>query len=1476
MRALSNTRLTPHRETSSWDVRTKHVTYETIPTLDNVRGLAIYGPGATLFTLGRNNTAQQYDINSPAQLVANVQHPANLLPPSPPVSIEEQKKQGSSAAAHVEISEVPINIDISESDEDHMSPLARIAREMDVIEAGRGLDAPDRTDTLSQVSSRSRTSSRSSAASSNRGYQREYRRQPSVVSRGMSEGTTMSIGSSLHTSNTREPSVVSSRDSYQRSSVSGQSISSARSRPRGSRLRQEVLRSPDDVKIVDLFKFTKSRLSDIPYRHPQALDNTHLTNHDLRRQMLSTIFGWNGEADALIKDEMSRHPLGSANRLLLAKWLGDIDPDVMAANSESMTSSDWMLLALSGIGGHASQAKVARAYVQRLLEKGDVHTAATIMIGMGDQNDAIEIYVSHKRYMEALILTCLVFPADWQRQAELIRKWGEWAVQHSQQQLAIRCFSCTGTESSEPWTSPTAQQATFSHQSQSIPEILSPPLSPLGHRGPQRSIAKTSALKLITSFGGDKQKAKFFGLGDDDRTPIGGGVTPIAESALSPTGGDTAHTAFLRPGLRSVYHTPQSARTATPGGFSRQRLPSIGEMPSDVLPRKLMQQAAARLPTPADSGSDRERPNLLKQAHERNASQPETLQLSSSTYAPIGRPQTASPMLEKSRKINNPLPSPSPESFTVKKRDARTRNGSRDRKPDGLHIQWPPMESIITGDYMSPSPGTSVASSRYRPGTAQSATGSISESVASYSTAGAKSPMYSERSYRTVENASPMVTGPMVTGKSLDQYINSLDSAQYHVEKQQQQQRRQPSRDRQGRARSSSRKPKTRDPSEDRGRTNARYIQPAKRSPTSPVPMSPEDLRDLGAIGYGEDPRFEPRSVRDSSRGKKSTSQIRHASPEGSNRIQAAPKSRAASRNNSRRPSPEGRLTLIDTRGRSKGRDGPAMRSPSSPLPMSPQHKFYQEEEDDSADLKKAQDDKERFRSRNRSTSRMRERSIAREQSPERKRRDRSVSRQRGERASSQSRMEINLQAVRDRINHSQSVSSNYRPNELNAMNAMKDERTWKKEQAARDLEERRKSLVRRPSAPPVLHPEEIPMLSPNMFQIHQQQQQQKQLSMPDFNRAKTFPSPKLPSRSQTTSPAPLQTSQSYLRETTTTNVAVGLPATPRAMRHPKYDPEGKDIPEVPQIPEKYEPTPTQAWVTLNAQTFKPAHDTIAPLLPKTTYTAAPRRLPPRSASAPIPEEPYQQRMAFPNTLPTHPAFHAGLASSSRRRTQDPRPQADSQRVGPGSQGGSPAYPPQGAGSMGGIDETIKSHYSPPINHLNDNMTPPPPPPAPLPPMLRELQHLAAPPPPPPAPLAPLYGNQHTHSMVSGVSQGSSGVIEIVMDDDEDASDIPVIDVSSLPQANYQPPPIPSHNRGQSENDSSIAGRFSRAAERLRSASRGRPAGPIVSPQESPYESLPMWSPNRTPAATPNPSAPSNTERHPREVRAAMQEGGMI
>ena len=158
---------------------------------------------------------------------------------------------------------------------------------------------------------------------------------------------------------------------------------------------------------------------------------------------------------------------------------------------------------------------------------------------------------------------------------------------------------------------------------------------------------------------------------------------------------------------------------------------------------------------------------------------------------------------------------------------------------------------------------------------------------------------------------------------------------------------------------------------------------------------------------------------------------------------------------------------------------------------------------------------------------------------------------------------------------------------------------------------------------------------------------------------------------------------------------------------------------------------------------------------------------------------------------------------------------------------------------IGGIDETIEAS-SRQINPANDNLTPPPPPPLPAPPILRELQHLAMPPPPPPAPLYRIVSNQ---SLPSQQSQ-SSAVIEIVMDDESAAPDVVA---PSAPPAHTSPEKelgshsrraSINHNRGRSQTDNSLSGRFGRATERIRSLSRGN--SPQLARQKSPPISPPM------------------------------------
>lgn len=256
-----------HRETWSWDVRTKHVTYEPIPTIQGVRGMASYGPTATLFTLGPQDTVQQYDLETPG-MVANVQHF--------PVGSRSTASEGSRSRT--------------------MSP-RRLQEPPEIREKGTGRRTPydtnsvekARADLISPASSRSRTESVSSKASSGK-YKMD--RPFSPPSRSAQSGTSFSMSGR----DTPQPSA-----SY--AYASSISMSSAKSSRAASRLRNEVHLSPAERNIVDLFPFTRARLNDVPYRQTPPLDESRLTPDDLRQQMLSVVFGWDGDIQDLLRDE---------------------------------------------------------------------------------------------------------------------------------------------------------------------------------------------------------------------------------------------------------------------------------------------------------------------------------------------------------------------------------------------------------------------------------------------------------------------------------------------------------------------------------------------------------------------------------------------------------------------------------------------------------------------------------------------------------------------------------------------------------------------------------------------------------------------------------------------------------------------------------------------------------------------------------------------------------------------------------------------------------------------------------------------------------------------------------------------------------------------------------------------------------------------------------------------------------------------
>ncbi|KAJ5587184.1 uncharacterized protein N7459_002949 [Penicillium hispanicum] len=1321
-------------ETWAWDVRTKHVTYEPIPTIDGVCGIANYGPTATLFTMGPNNTVQQYDVDNPT-MVANVQHV--------PVGTRSVASEGSRSRALSprRLQDAP---DIREPPTIKRAPFDT-----------NGIDKvrPQRTDLTSPASSRSRTESVSSKASSGK-----YRTRPfSPPSQAGQSGTTFSL-----TSAGRDTPQASATYPYA-SSVSMSSMKSSRA---GSRLRNEVHMSPAERNVVDLFPFTRARLSDVPYKPQPPLDESHLTSEDLRQQMLSVVFGWEGDIQDLIRDELSRHAMGSQSAILLAQWLGETDSDEMVSliNPGQATISDWMLLALSQMSGQAQANKVGQAFVQKLLEVGEIHTAASILLGLGDSNDAIEVYVSQNHFMEAILMTCLLMPTDWQRQSYLVRRWGEYVVSHSQQQLAIRCFMCTGAEPSEPWTSPAAQQAaSFAEiirgksplaspdpmQQLNSASFMPPPSRPKSASN-QRPSSKTPALKLITSF--DKQPSqrfKFPGLKSDDRTPTNApGVTPIAESAVV----DSA----LSPGglgsykLNNIQSLSQAmtSRTNTPA-FNRRRLPSIGETPVDVHPPTFMRSNSY---STNGYGSTSENDEASGHEHSQDEQGMDGgLLLSAAAYNPgvdsmKPSPQTAVQATDKFASIKG-LPSPGPGLIEALKEHSDIRNGSRDRKPDGLQIE-------------------------------------LVQAEESQSAHDRSDLLPSAKSTTSTLNSYASTKSPSVSGRSIDQYISSLDEANYRAKKY----RGHRSHGRSARntdetGSQSSRIHHSRDASQEtRGRNERRYIQPAKRSPSSPVPMSPEDL---ARYHTGESDRLDeshkkPQSrARSSSKMRKTGSRSRH---------------RSSSRNTASRVSADKREH--STRGRSVDRQGSSIRSPSSPLPMSLPTQETADPDNAEDPLRLVAGDRERLRSHHRSASRRRaERgtNARRDGSPESRHKvslsqpeirhppEPEMSTESAELLSSkvfgQENVFLNGSNYKQHDSASEEVQDAVSPTTPFVSLAEKKRR----ELAAAELEARRLSLARNPSAPNIPFPGELqyarsPVESPHAFQGN--------VYFPRAPSQNKIPPAKASPEYQSSSDS----------SSSRSGPAVGLPATPRAMRHPKYGSNGYEQERPPSVP------------------ALPMEHNGSTLLGNPRYQDNAERIG-RSMSVPMPSG-QANPAPVPSDLPMHPHFNPHLPrsrSNSRARTTGHRRTSSGGYVS----GTSPNVTVS-------IEETIEnSVQTRPSAPYVDTIPPPP--------ILPELQHLNTPPPPPPIPSDATSPRQ------------SSATIDVAIDN-EDVGHLLPRAMTAAPTMNGTDPRHSvsrrmsfEHRRNRSSNES--------FANKLRSLTRMRSTSRSVEPwthheSEMPYESV--------------------------------------
>lgn len=1294
-----------------------------IPTVDGVTGIACYGPTATLLALGRNHTVYQYDItptNSPMQ-VANAQHAPANTPPTPPTMLEERKNPYAQSTSE----DIPLTYTDTESNtEDEtgpLSPLQKIAQEMDSLDALES-ELRDKVMPLSPISSRaSSVSSKSSGRRGGRKYLYDKPDSSRASSTSGYDGTEFSFG----------PAPKLGHDSMSIRSVSSigsasQSASQARHSRRTSNLRKEVLRNPQesqDTAALDLFPTTKARLQDVAFRTPHY-GHSARTPELLQREMLSVVFGWNDDVCSLLRDELSRHRPGSASGVLLAKWLGDMGADSMASmvGSESMTSSDWMLLALSSIGAD-SQKKVGEAFVQRLLEKGDVHPAVAILLGLGENHDAIEVYVSQQYWIEAVLLTCLTCPSDWQRTSYLIRKWGEAAIAQGQAELAVRCFSCTSIETSEPWFSPRAQDAVYMAQQERLTDpksagsVSSPPLSPPSRSGSGRRLtAMNASLKLITTFG-DKGAAVSPDEPATTKPAITAvGITPIAQSALSPSG--------TQPWKMREGREPSTARTATPGGYTRkQRLPSR----SDIERAK---QEAREMATP------------LTAARDKPSRAPSRASRSTSVASSVPEPSTALPStvydvskLGPGMQDDDRLPSPAQGAFTRHREESRRR---KERKPDGLAVQ---IVETSYGDALSPGPST------------QSTQASSASDYIGGSRYGAFSP-------------GPLTGGSMKSGKgrAIDAYINSVEQARQAAREE-----RAKSRPRnESRSRNTSRKrnesrasSRRREPSESRGRDNVRFIQPAKRSPSSPVPMSPEEIAHATFAQAAE-----PATTDDEDFYKLTSPTDSHQSA----------KSHAFSETRRRRPSEVktakieslAPLVLDNDRYQTSSRDHTSQ-PPSPPLLLLSSKRFGEEEPD-------TQSEGQGFRFRARSSSRK----PGGEDLQDRRRRERSSSRRPTEHTMpSEDRSHIDaLEAA--------TVASEPRARTMT-----------RKQIAAQELEARRRSLARRPSAPTIPLPADFlnagrPPLAPRSFT--------------ELGDSPTSFSPPL-SRSQTVDPESMSRhggNGSRVTGTSTPSAPIGLPATPRAMRHPKYmsaDPNEREgaPPPMPEIPGRFSELSSMGSNLSQTENS----DSIGPLLPSTVFgQKPPQNIISRAASAP------------PEKQNGYPSYTSGMPGHSRRLS--------------GGRGHVRKISPPDLRRLSedqlpsSIDAALYSEDQIIIIPEEETMPPPM--------LLAELQHLAGPPPPPPPPT--MFQSSH----------GNLGDIHIAIDEDGPSNAIdpqgPMLPMPMVRAATADPS---SQHRKNAPSSDSFGSRFRGFGDRMRSSSKSR-TKPASSEQyrngPSPYETV--------------------------------------
>ena len=621
----------------------------------------------------------------------------------------------------------------------------------------------------------------------------------------------------------------------------------------------------------------------------------------------------------------------------------------------------------------------------------------------------------------------------------------------------------------------------------------------------------------------------------------------------------------------------------------------------------------------------------------------------------------------------------------------------------------------------------------------------------------------------TTGNSTRSAKSPSVSGRSLDKYISSLDEAQYYNQIQR-------SRTPQSMSNQSrdgySEKGRTARPRADRNDSEVKTIPRAKRSPSSPVPMSPADLRRFNASVESFASAYQSQSsTTDPSRGGERKSQGHRSSSKG----QSKRRQRSQSRQEPvpERASEQRRQDPRQQRGRSKTRKSDSEgSSPSSPRPLG------RAEDDQGIDpaLRLVAAQREL---RHRSGSR-RDGQPSRDVSPDRRK---AGKRSRSRRTSDASanlprRTSIGSRTDRQTLNRQIEEMTSQRPYEAERQDSITslpstryessgatngryiDHDRLKKELAAAELEARRLSLARRQTTP------NIP--TPGQSSSHI-----KSISTGDVNAL---------------------SDSEYLREDdAASNSHHGSKnngrGTPRAMPYPS---RGQD-PTIPDIPDHLE-------TLLTANKYRPTEDLT------------------RSISAPageanhlgLPQKP-------PVDLPRHPAFdHRVISSRSNSKVREASRDRDASRDRGPRQEYEEQYPIDDRETV--TTETTTLTLPPLLPQLQHLASPPPPPPAPLQLVSGSLKAQYG---------ADAVTNSSTSTLTNGHHQYNHNNTpqpygKLALQTSNLDSNNPPIPPMPMSATNYTSPSPQSHRRGRSGNDSTLISKVRGIAGRMRSSSRGR------------------------------------------------------